>query len=65
MYIVKAKRVDQVKKKVEKVERGKAAPRPKIMHRLWADTYTSIAQKKLDEGKAKEQCTRNTLTNHR
>jgi len=63
-YTAKEKRVYQAKKKKEKVEEGKAAPRQKIMHRVWADAHTGIYQKIVDERKAKGQCTRCTLTNH-
>jgi len=63
-YTAKEKRVYQAKKKEERVEKGKAAPRQKIMHRVWADAHTGIDQKIVDERKAKGQCTRCTLTNH-
>jgi len=64
-YTVKEKRVYQAKKKEEKVEKGNAAPRQKIMHRVWANTPTGINQKVVDERKAKGQCTRCTLRKHR
>jgi len=64
-YTAKEKRVYQAKKKEEKLEKGKAAPRQKIMHRVWADAHTGIDQTIVDERKAKGQCTRSTLTNHR
>jgi len=63
-YTSKEKRVYHAKKKEEKVEKGKAAPRQKIMHRVWADAHTGIDQKIGDERKAKGQCTRCTLTKH-
>jgi len=63
-YTAREKRVYQAKKKEEKVEKGKAAPRQKIMHRVWADAHTGINPKIVDERKAKGQCTRCTLTNH-
>jgi len=64
-YTAKEKRVLQAKKKDEKVDKGKAVPRQKIMHRVWAVTHTGIDQKIVDERTAKGQCTRCTLTNHR
>jgi len=45
-YTAKEKRVYQAKKKEEKVEKGKAAPRQKIMHPVWADAHTGIDQEK-------------------
>jgi len=63
-YSVIEKREYQAKKKEEKVENGKAAPRQKSMHRVWADAHTGIDQKIVDELKAKGKCTRCTLTNH-
>jgi len=63
-YTAKEKRVYQAKKKEEKVGKGRAAPRQKIMHGVWADAHTSIYQKIVVERKAKGQCTRCTLTNH-
>jgi len=48
-YTAKEKRVYQAKKKEEKVERGKAAPQQKIMHRVWANAHTGIDQKIVDE----------------
>jgi len=63
-YTAKEKRVYRAKKKEEKVEKGKAAPGQKIMRRVWADAHTGIDQKIVDELKAKEQCTRCSLTNH-
>jgi len=63
-YTAKEKRVHQAKKKEEKVEKGKAAPRHKIMHRVWAEVHTGIDQKMVDKQKAKGHCTRCTLTNH-
>ena len=48
----------------EKAARKPVAPRQEIMHRVWADAHTGIDQKEIDEGKAKKQCTRSTLTNH-
>jgi len=62
-YTAKEKRVYQAKKKVEKVDKGKVAPRQKIMHRVWADGHTGINQKVVDKRKAKGQCTRCTLPN--
>jgi len=61
-YTSKEKRVYQAKKNEEKVDKGKAAPRQKIMHRVWAEAHTSIDQKIVDERKAKWECTRCTLT---
>jgi len=63
-YTAKEKRVYQAKRKEEKVDKGKAAPRQKIMHRVWADAHTGIDQRVVDERKAKGQRTRCTLTNH-
>ena len=63
-YTTKEKRVYQAKKKEEMVDKGKAAPRENIMHRVWADAHTAIDQKIVDERKAKGQCTRCTLKNH-
>jgi len=63
-YTAKEKRVYQARKKEEQVDKGKAAPRSKIIHRVWADAHTGIDQKIVHEGKAKGQCTRCTLTNH-
>jgi len=63
-YTAKEKSVYKAKKKEQKVEKGKAAPRQKIIHRVWAESHTGIDQKVVDEGKAKGQCTRCTLTNH-
>jgi len=60
----KEKRVYQAKKKEEKVDKGKAAPRQKIMHWVWAHPHTGIDQKIVDERTAKGQCTTCTLTNH-
>ena len=40
-YTAKEKRVYQAKKNEEKVDKGKAAPRQKIMHRVWGDARTS------------------------
>jgi len=62
-YTAKENRVSQAEKKEEKLEKGKAAPRQKIMHRVWANAHTGIDQKIVDERKAKGQCTRCTLTN--
>jgi len=63
-YTAEEKKVYQAKKKEEKVDKGKAAPRQKIMHRVWADAHTGIAQKIVHERKAKGQCPSCTLTNH-
>jgi len=63
-YTAKEKRVDQAKKEEEKIDKGKAAPRQKIMHRVWANAHTGIDQKIVDKPKAKGQCTGCTLTNH-
>jgi len=38
-----------VKKKEEKVDKGKAAPLQGIMHPVWADAHTGIDQKIVDE----------------
>jgi len=56
--------VYQARKKDEKVDNRKAAPRQEIMHRVWADAHSGIDQKIVDERKAKVECTRCTLTNH-
>jgi len=48
-YTTEEKRLYQAKKKEEKVEKAKAAPSQKIMHRVWADAHTSIDQKILAE----------------
>jgi len=50
-YTAKEKRVYQAKKKEEKVDKGKAAPRQKIMHRVWAEAHTGIDQKIIDQRK--------------
>jgi len=60
----KEKRVYQAKKKEEKVEKGRAAPWSKILHKIWADARTPIDLKAVDERKAKGQSTSCTLTNH-
>jgi len=65
IYTTKEKRVYQARKKDQKVDKGKAAPRQKIMNGLGAEAHTGINQKIVDERKAKAQCTRCTLTNHR
>jgi len=44
-YMAKDKTVYQAKKKEEKVEKGKAAPRQNIMLRVWADEHTGIDEK--------------------
>jgi len=44
-YTAKEKRGYQAKKKEEKIEKGKAAPLQKIMHRVWAEAHTGIDQK--------------------
>jgi len=62
-YTTKEKRVYQAKKKEETVEKGKAAQRQKIMHRVWADAHTGIDQQIVDERNAKGEYTRCTLTN--
>jgi len=64
-YTTKEKRLYQAKKKEEKVDKGKVAPRQQIMHTVWANAHTGIDQKVVDERKGKGQCTRCTLTNHR
>jgi len=61
-YTAKEKRVYQAKKKEEMLEKGKAGPQEKIIHRIWADTHPSIDQKIGDERKGKWQCTRCTLS---
>ena len=43
--MAKDKTVYQAKKKEEKVEKGKAAPRQNIMLRVWADEHTGIDEK--------------------
>jgi len=48
-YTAKEKRVYLAKKKEEKIEKGKAAPRQKIMHRVWANAHSGIDQKIVDE----------------
>ena len=63
-YTAKEKSIYKTKKKEEKVEKGKAAPRQKIMHRVWADAHTGIKQKVVDEQKTMGECTRCILTNH-
>jgi len=64
-YTAKEKRVYQAKKKEEKVDKGKAVPLEQIKHTVGADPHTGIDQKVVNEGKAKRQCTRYTLTNHK
>jgi len=64
-YTAKEKRVYQGKKKEEQVDKGKAAPRQKIMHRVCANAHTGIDQKVVEERKAKGQCTRWTIKTHR
>ena len=63
-YTTKEKRIYQAKKKKERSAKKPAAPRQEIMHRVWVDAHTGIDQKKIDERKAQEQCTRCTLENH-
>ena len=63
-YTAKDKRVDQVKKKEEKAAKKPAAPRQKIMDKVWGPAHSVIDQKVINERKAKGQCTRCTLTNH-
>ena len=63
-YRAKEKRVYEAKKKEEKAAKEPAAPRQKIMHRVWGLAHTGIHQKEIDEWKAKGQCTRCTLMNH-
>jgi len=46
------------------VEKGKAAPLQKIIHRVWANAHTGIDQKVVAAREAKGQGTRCTLTNH-
>jgi len=62
-YTAKENRVNQAKKKEEKLAERKAAPRQKIRHRVWGDAHTGIDQKVVDERKAQGQCTRCTMTN--
>jgi len=52
-YSAKEKRVYQAKKKEEMVDKGKAAPWRKIMHRVWSDTHTGIDQKNSRRTKGK------------
>ena len=47
------------------MDKGKPAPRQKIINGVWADAQTGIDQKIVDERKAKGQFTRCTLTHHR
>ena len=64
-YTAKEKRVYQAaKKEVAKVKKETAAPRRKIIHRVWKTAHEGIDQKEIDERKAKGQCTRCTLNNH-
>ena len=63
-YTSKQKMVYQAKKKDAKAARTPAAPRQGIMPRVWADAHTGIDQKEIDVRKAKNQCTRCTVTNH-
>jgi len=46
------------------MDKGKAAPRQKSMHCVWADAQTGIDHKVVEERKTTGQCTRCTLTNH-
>jgi len=62
-YSAKERRVYQLKKKEEKVDKGKVAQWQKIKDRVWADAHTCIDQKPVKKPKAKGQCTRGTLTN--
>jgi len=63
-YTAKEKRVYPAKKTEEKVDKGKAAPGQKIVHRVWANAHTRIDQTIVEQPKAKGQRTRCTLTNH-
>ena len=46
------------------VKKETAAPRKKIIHRVWKTAHEGIDQKEIDERKAKGQCTRCTFSNH-
>ena len=64
-YTAKEKRVYHAAKKEEaKVKKETAAPRNKIIHRVWKTAQEGIDQKQIDERNAKGQCTRCTLNNH-
>ena len=63
-YTAKEKRAYQARKEEEKAAKKPAAPRQEIMHGSGLMHTTGIAQKEIDERKAKRQCTRCTLTNH-
>ena len=64
-YTAKEKRVYQAAKtEAAKVKKETAAPRRKIIHRVWKTAHEGIDQKEIDERKAKGQCTRCTLSNH-
>ena len=64
-YTAKEKRVYQAaKKEAAKVKKETAAPRRKIIHRVWKMAHEGIDQKEIDELKAKGQCTWCTLSNH-
>ena len=65
-YTAKEKRVYQAAKKAAaKVKKETAAPRKKIIYRVWKTAHEGIDQKEIDERKAKGQCTRCTFSNHR
>ena len=64
-YTTKDKRVYQAKKMKEKAAKKPAAPQQKIMHRVWGEAHSGIDQKEIDQRKAKSQCARCTLMNHR
>jgi len=63
-YTFKETRVYQARKKLDKVEKGKAEPRQKIRPRVWPDAHTGIHQKVVEEQKAKGQGIRSTITQH-
>ena len=64
-HTVKEKSVYQAaKKEAAKAEKGIAAPRKKIIHRVWKTAHDGIDQKEIDQRKAKGQCRWCTLNNH-
>ena len=63
-YTAKEKRVYQAAKmETAKARKETAAPRRKIIHRVWKTAHEGIDQKEIDERKAKGQCTWCTLNN--
>ena len=61
----KEQRVYQAaKKEAAKAKQETAAPRKKIIHRVWKTAHEGIDQKEIDDRKANGQFTRCTFSNH-